>query len=288
MNKIVILGGNYGNAGAIKGAEEGAKRLKDYVLSHYEVEDGGDLHDYSQSGNKDLDCIDEFKSVSEILRQKVYQNLYNGRRVLTIGGDHSIAFGTIWGAGDFARKKDLKFGVIYVDAHGDINDCQNSITGHIHGMPLAYAMGIENFGYERPIQPILNPENLLYVGTRSLDGFEQSIIADKDISVISSDEINSLSLNKILDRIACFIRNNEFEAIHCSIDIDTVDPIYAPATGVPEADGIASSIFLEIVKYITRLNNVYSVDFVEFNPLLDHDGKTEKLCQIVCDEILLS
>ena len=185
MRNLVIVGANYGNAGAIKGTEGGCNLLKDYILSKYKIEDGGNLPDFSESDKEDLDCIEEFNEITHILSEKLFRNLNSGKRVLTIGGDHSIALGTIWGASRFAKERGLKFGVIYIDAHGDINDCKHSISKHLHGMPLAYAIGIENFGFINLPDPILNLENLLYIGTRSLDPFEQSVIRNNHIMVIT-------------------------------------------------------------------------------------------------------
>lgn len=285
MKETIVLGANYGNAGNVKGAEKGAFLLKRYILEKFNVEDGLNLPDYSNSSLQALECIEEFTTVTEILRDQVYQNLIKGKKVLTLGGDHSIAFGTIWGASEYATQKGMNFGVIYVDAHGDINDCKYSISKNIHGMPLAYAIGIEDYGFDNLQRYILNPSNLLYIGTRSLDPFEEEIIKRKKIKVISSEKINNSKIEEILGEISNFIELNNLQSIHLSIDIDVVDPLYAPGTGVPEDNGINPSIFLDILKNLFSKSQINSIDLVEFNPLLDIEHKTEHLCHRVINGI---
>lgn len=286
MRQIVLIGANYGNAGAIGGAEIGAIQLKNNLVNRFNLIDGGLLPDLSSSRKHGEECISEFNTISHLLRDKVFENLQNGCRILTIGGDHSIAFGTIWGTSLFAKQNNLKFGVIYMDAHGDINTFDTSVTKHIHGMPVSYAIGIENRGFTDLHSNCLFYQNLLYIGTRSLDLSEEQYIKSSDIKVLSSDYINNSSWKDTIAQIKQFVESRQLQIIHLSVDIDTVDPQSAPGTGVPEKDGISTEIFQNIINNILENVNVYSVDFVEYNPLLDTNYKTYEISLQTCEMII--
>lgn len=286
MKDIVIIGANYGNGGSVKGAEKGSILLKNILNNTIELEDGGNLPDYSESTNTKLDCIAEFKIITQILHNKVFLYLKAGKKILNIGGDHSIALGTIWGASDFAKKEGLNFGVIYIDAHGDINTCERSLTKNIHGMPLAYATGIETLGFDGTLSLILNPSHLLYLGCRNLDAFERDYIKQNNISVITSQELMDTKWEEVIEKIYNFINNNDLQLIHLSVDIDVLDPHFAPGTGVPEKNGISPDYLINLIKEIMSFHKTRTVDFVEYNPLLDKENQTLKASERICSMIL--
>lgn len=204
----------------------------------------------------------------------VYSALSSGNKVITVGGDHAISWGSISGV----LKHNPKVGIIYLDAHGDCNISERSASHHIHGMHMAYLMGFGEDKYVgRYTKNILPVENILYVGVRSLDPYEVGLINEQDISRITCGVINS-DMVRTLNTINDFV--SRFKQIHISLDIDVLDPSIAPGTGVPEVGGITEDALHEILNYILRKNNqVKSLDLVEYNPILDIEKRTDRVVQ---------
>ena len=214
-----------------------------------------------------FDAIDK---VNSNISDAVFSALSSGNKVITIGGDHAISWGSISGV----LKHNPEVGVIYLDAHGDCNISERSASHHIHGMHMAYLMGFGEDKYVgRYTENLLPVENILYVGARSLDPYEIELINKHGISRITCDVINSTTL-EALDIISDFM--SRFKQIHVSLDIDVLDPSIAPGTGVPEVGGITEEALHEVLDFIlTKSNQVKSLDLVEYNPLLDMEKRTD-------------
>lgn len=218
-----------------------------------------------------FDAIDK---VNSNISDAVFSALSSGNKVITIGGDHAISWGSISGV----LKHNPEVGVIYLDAHGDCNISERSASHHIHGMHMAYLMGFGEDKYVgRYTENLLPVENILYVGARSLDPYEIELINKHGISRITCDVINSTTL-EALDIISDFM--SRFKQIHVSLDIDVLDPSIAPGTGVPEVGGITEEALHEVLDFIlTKSNQVKSLDLVEYNPLLDMEKRTDIVVQ---------
>ena len=222
--------------------------------------------------------IDE---VNRTLCESVHSALSSGIKVITLGGDHSVSWGSIAGV----LKYNPEVGVIYLDAHGDCNIAERSMSHHIHGMHMAYLMGAGAKEYVgRYTKNILPFRNILYVGARSLDPYEVELINERGISKISSDFINT-SMSGTLEKISVFM--SRFRKIHVSLDIDILDPSIAPGTGVPEPDGISEESLYDLLDLILNRDKVDSIDFVEYNPLLDIDGRTDMAVQRLAKRLSL-
>lgn len=251
---------------------------------------------FEKEGLKELLCIqipDEkpgddnlmpfFKAIDKVngnVCESVYSALSSGKKVITIGGDHAVSWGSIAGV----LKHNSEVGVIYLDAHGDCNIAERSASHHIHGMHMAYLMGFGEAKYVgRYTKNILPVENILYVGARSLDPYEIELINNHGISRIPSDVINS-DIVGALEAISGFM--SRFKQIHISLDIDVLDPSIAPGTGVPEEGGITEVALHEILNLILKNNTtVKSIDLVEYNPLYDIDERTDRVVQKIVKKI---
>lgn len=251
---------------------------------------------FEKEGLKELSCIsipDEkpgddnlmpfFKAIDKVngnVCESVYSALSSGKKVITIGGDHAVSWGSIAGV----LKHNSEVGVIYLDAHGDCNIAERSASHHIHGMHMAYLMGFGEAKYVgRYTKNILPVENILYVGARSLDPYEIELINNHGISRIPSDVINS-DIVGALEAISGFM--SRFKQIHISLDIDVLDPSIAPGTGVPEEGGITEVALHEILNLILKNNTtVKSIDLVEYNPLYDIDERTDRVVQKIVKKI---
>lgn len=186
---------------------------------------------------------------------------------LVVGGDHSLGLGSV--AAAITEKKNTL--IIWLDAHADMNTPKTSPTSNIHGMPLAFLMKKEdcpNIDWLDNV-PTLDPEKILLIGSRSIDPGEENFILDGNIRRISCSEIQTTGIAPAIDRIRSIIEMPGIENIHLSIDIDAMDPIYVPGTGVPEKNGLTPEEFQQIISCIVKSGKVSSIDFVEFNPVLE-------------------
>jgi arginase len=187
--------------------------------------------------------------------------LINGPRV-NIGGDHSMSIATV--ADSIRRYPDLK--VVWMDAHADINTYEQSTTKNVHGMPLSILTGIEKELSLNFIKQYLDPKNILYVGIRDVDPFEQDIISRYKMNVITINELHDTTTNNGWVRISDFIGNNP---VHFSFDVDVLDPSVMPSTGTIVDNGLG----LETCKYIVDnmiRKNIVSLDLTELNLTIGH------------------
>lgn len=273
MNQIVIAPQWYG--AYKKGPEVGALRLAELF------EMGGlseqTLISVPNVGSGEDHCMPFFDAIDKVnsnICDAVFSALSFGNKVITIGGDHAISWGSISGV----LKHNPEVGIIYLDAHGDCNISERSASHHIHGMHMAYLMGFGEDKYVgRYTKNLLPVENILYVGARSLDPYEVELIKEQGISRITCDVINS-DMIQVLDTISDFM--SRFKQIHVSLDIDVLDPSIAPGTGVPEVGGISEEALHEVLDFIlTKSDQVKSLDLVEYNPLLDIEERTDRVVQ---------
>lgn len=273
MNQIVIAPQWYG--AYKKGPEVGALRLAELF------EMGGlseqTLISVPNVGSGEDHCMPFFDVIDKVnsnICDAVFSALSSGNKVITIGGDHAISWGSISGV----LKHNPEVGVIYLDAHGDCNISERSASHHIHGMHMAYLMGFGEDKYVgRYTKNLLPVENILYVGARSLDPYEVELIKEQGISRITCDVINS-DMIQVLDTISDFM--SRFKQIHVSLDIDVLDPSIAPGTGVPEVGGMTEEALHEVLDFIlTKSDQVKSLDLVEYNPLLDIEERTDRVVQ---------
>lgn len=270
-----------GCTGAITGADRAPKAIlsavSDLISGAYDemtVEDDNSISS----------MLDKTIAAGTKIKNAVYDSFKAGIFPFVLGGDHSISLGSIGASMSYYGVEDL--GVIYVDAHTDINTFQTSMTGNIHGMCLGSVLGVGDKALINVAGARLRPENLLYLGARSIDPGEKELIDRLNISVISSQTVMSMTDAEITDTIRQFIRQQNIKHIHLSVDIDVLDPSFGPATGVPEAGGITPDRLRTIIAAALESDSVCCVDLVEYNPVLDNDGRTLKCCVDIVRQIV--
>ncbi|MBA4537844.1 arginase [Bacillus aquiflavi] len=242
---------------------------------NYELEDIGDIvigklekTDDSNSMLRNLTAVAE---ANERLASKVSEVVKSGSFPLVLGGDHSIAIGTL--AGICKHYKNL--GVIWYDAHADLNTEETSPTGNIHGMPLAASMGIGHkdltgiFGYTEKIKS----ENIVIIGARSLDEGEKQLIKEKGIKVYTMHEIDRLGMTKVIEETIEYLKERT-DGVHLSLDLDGLDPHDAPGVGTPIIGGISYRESHLAMEMLAEAGIITSAEFVEVNPILDERNKT--------------
>lgn len=240
----------------------------------YEVEDHGDLEIHrprSQQGDHKLKNLKEVVEASERLATQVSTIVQNGYFPLIFGGDHSIAIGTIAGIANYYKS----LGVIWFDAHGDLNTKETSPSGNIHGMPLAVNLGIgePSLTNIKNYAPKIKPEHITIIGARSLDDGEKKLIHDLGIRVYTMHEIDRLGMAHVMEEtIAYHVKHTD--GVHVSFDLDSLDPLNAPGVGTPELGGLTYRESHLAMEMLAEAKIVTSAEFVEVNPILDERNKT--------------
>ena len=193
-------------------------------------------------------------------------------------GDHSSTIAT--GAWSLKHNPRCKF--IWIDAHPDINTYDASSTKNFHGMPLAYLTGLNTPYYPMPFPFIFNNlpfQNILYIGIRSIDTFEQNIIDKEQIQVIDTFECNN-NIQSVLHKIHNFIEN---DPVHISFDVDALDPSIMPSTGTPVENGLKKDAAIKILQFILSHSHVYNFDISELNLEIGDEQQKEISKQTIVD-----
>ncbi|WP_164670732.1 arginase [Virgibacillus doumboii] len=242
----------------------------------YSINDLGDVQ-ISRPDSKYETQEDNLRNLQQVaegnqkLAEMVDAEINKGRFPLVLGGDHSIAIGSLAGI----AKHYENLGVIWYDAHGDLNSGETSPSGNIHGMPLAVSLGIGNekltnmLGY----QPKIKPENIVIIGARSLDPGEKELIKEKGIKVYSMHEIDRVGMTKVMSESIDYLKERT-DGVHLSLDLDGLDPEEAPGVGTPVIGGLSYRESHLAMEMLEESNLLTSAEFVEVNPILDDKNKT--------------
>lgn len=218
--------------------------------------------------------LDQVVEANITLAAAVSKEMEEGRFPLVLGGDHSIAMGTI--AGVTKHVKNL--GVIWFDAHGDLNTGDTTPSGNIHGMPLAASLGL---GHERLVNiggfaPKIKPENLVIMGARDLDAGERALIKERGIKVFTMHEIDRLGMARVMEEAIAHVSKNT-DGVHLSFDLDGLDPHDAPGVGTPVIGGISYREGHLAMEILAEADVLVSAEFVEVNPILDRENVTARV-----------
>jgi arginase len=250
----------------------------------YTVQDQGNIHvptaETHTIENQKLKYLTEVIQVSEDLASKVSEVVRQGHFPIVLGGDHSIAIGSL--AGVTQTYKNL--GVIWFDAHGDMNTEETTPSGNIHGMPLACSLGIGQEGLVNVagFAPKVRPENVVIVGARSIDPDERELIKKHNVTCFTMHEIDKLGIGRVMEE-AIRIASNGTDGIHLSLDLDSIDPDMAPGVGTPVLGGVTYREGHLAMEMLAQCGKVVSCDLVEVNPILDEGNKTARTAvDLVC------
>ncbi|CAG0883429.1 unnamed protein product [Darwinula stevensoni] len=220
-------------------------------------------------------------NVDITLADRVKQVIEDGKLCVTLGGDHSIALGTVYGH-VLASKKSV--GVIWVDAHADINTPLSSLSGNVHGMSLSFLCE-ELEDYHPPIpswewpDPCLTADRIVFIGLRDVDPLERLAIDKTGVKAYSMHEVEQLGIREVARRAIEDINPNGDRAIHVSFDIDAIDPVVAPCTGTPVPGGLSLREGEYLMEVIHETGALEALDMVEVNPLLGSGEEAEKTAQ---------
>ncbi len=212
----------------------------------------------------------EILAVCEELAERVEVALDQGRFPLVIGGDHSIAMGSISGVASHLRERDQQLGLIWFDAHGDMNLPGISPSGNIHGMPLSHMLGHgdEDLKNIKGFSPKVKPENVALIGIRDIDAAERRVIRESGIHAYTMREIDERGMAAVA-KSALEVVNDGTAGYHVSFDVDGCDPEVIPGTGTRVPGGVNYREAHLLLEYIADDGRMTSMDVVELNPFLD-------------------
>ena len=242
----------------------------------HEVTDEGDIQvdvaKNTEINTSNLKNVNEIIKANTTLAEKVESVVKDGNFPLVLGGDHSIAIGTLAG---LASSYD-NLGVIWYDAHADMNTSETSPSGNIHGMPLAVCIGL---GDERLVNlhsqgAKVIPENIVIIGARDVDPGERVLIKEQGIKVFTMHEIDKNGMSSVMQDAIAYLKSREVDGVHLSLDLDGLDPLYTPGVGTPVAGGISYRESHLAMEMLEESGMITSAEFVEVNPILDVENKT--------------
>ena len=248
----------------------------------HRVKDQGDvpvpIRDELDVGDERLRYLEPLLEVQRDLLQRVIESRRGGRVPLVLGGDHSVGLGSVAGVATALGSEPL--GVIWVDTHGDFNVPETTPSGNIHGMPLAALCGygdprLSTLGI-RDTPGFVDPAHVVVVGARELDAGEKSLMKKAGISVFSMSAIDRAGIHEVMqDAIAIASRGTR--GLHLSLDLDVIDPQFAPGVGTPAAGGLTVREAHVVMELVAATDRLLGIDVVEVNPILDIMNRTGEL-----------
>jgi arginase len=255
----------------------------------YNVEDFGDVRvkhpEQQDHGASNLKYKGPILDTCTELAVAVEQALDDGCMPAVLGGDHSVAIGSTAGLGSWLRKKDERMGLIWFDAHGDMNTPETSPSGNIHGMALAIALGLGDPDLTgiAGFKPKVDPSNAVLVGPRSIDDEERKIIQHAGVQVFTMRDIDERGMRAVMED-ALRIALEGAAGLHVSFDMDCIDPSFAPGTGTTVPGGVTYREAHLAMEMVADSKKLLALDLMEVNPVLDEHNQTATLAV----ELLLS
>ena len=285
--KTLVIGAGSDLGVHIDGAHIGPVQLSSDLQSFYKgdrisfVQDEGILKSRNLSDRRKNEYdIDKFNtSVYKAIVENYKEDIFP----ILLGGDHSVAVASALAS----AKKYTDIGIIWIDAHGDFNTFDTTVTGNIHGLPLAAITGYKNHELRYFHDGnVINTQNAVIVGARSLDPAEKDNLRYAGVTVFTTEDIKARGVESIMNE-AFEIAGKRTKGIHVSFDLDVIDPTIAPGVSVPEYDGINLEEAMAINKYVaSHIDKVVSYDLVEYNPLRDLERKTEQIAVNLVAQII--
>jgi arginase len=288
VTKVLIIGVPLDLGGNRRGVDMGPSALRITGLADriralgHDVVDAGDvdvpLPELCEIGDANEKYAGPIAAVCEELCERVYAGLVQGRVPVSIGGDHSLAMGSVAGVGRHFKERGHRLGLLWFDAHGDMNTPASTNSGNVHGMSLAHLLGLGDQrlasvgGFRGKVQA----ENVSLIGVRDLDAREKKLLAESGVNVFTMKDIDRRGLSTVIEQ-AIEVASRGTDGLHASFDIDVVDPSLAAGVGTPKKGGLTyreAHLCMEMVADSKRL---VGIDLVEVNPILDVRNATAEL-----------
>jgi arginase len=285
MKPIHIIGVPLDLGGNRRGVDMGPSALRIAGLHEkleaigYSVVERGDITapipEVKAVGDSKKKYAREIARVCQKLFEASLTALEKGATPIVLGGDHSLAAGSVGAPAEFARRQQRPLGLLWVDAHGDMNTPATSPSGNVHGMPLASLLGQEpaelaNIG---GFSPKVLPDNTVLIGVRNLDDVEKRAVRDSGVHVFTMKDIDRQGIASIMEQ-ALAIAAHDTAGVHVSFDLDVCDPGIAPGVGTPVKGGLDYREAHVVMEMVADSGHLTSLDLVEVNPILDVQNET--------------
>ena len=287
-SRIAIIGAPLDLGQGRRGVDMGPSALRVANLNSrvaslgYEVTDLGNIHteqaETAPEGNPHAKYLPQIATACTLLAVRVEETLAQGRLPLVLGGDHSVAIGTASGVSHHFRNSGRSAGLIWLDAHADMNTPESSPSGNVHGMPLACIAGLgpseltDLFGY----RPKIAPRNIAIVGLRDVDQMEKPHVRETGVRAFTMRDIDERGLRSVMLE-AIRLASDGTAGFHLSLDMDFVDPRDAPGVGTPVRGGATYREAHLAMEMICDSGGMISMEVVEVNPVIDEVNRTADL-----------
>lgn len=282
--QVTVIKAPFSGGQSKTGVEDGPKKMISFGLLKdienlgwsYKIDDSLSDLDTNEMKAKDADVYNNCKRPSMVSEccQRIYNSVEKAHAEnsfpLTVGGDHSIGMSTI---SAFVNRYP-NGGIVWVDAHADINTPSTTESGNLHGCPVAFAMGLDkenwppHFKWLDQLATYVKPSQITYIGLRDVDAGEKKILRDLGIKAFSMYHVDKYGINEVVKMALEVVNPNGENPIHLSYDVDAIDPMYVAATGTPVRGGLSLREGLFIVEEIALSGNLAGLDIVEVNPSL--------------------
>lgn len=255
----------------------------------YPISDSGDIitpiAETKRPGDKTKKYIREITSTCKKVHQAVLKSLGANALPIVLGGDHSLAVGTVAATSEFAKRKRKPIGLVWIDAHADMNTPETSPSGNVHGMPLSAILGREPTeltpaGYSLAK---IRPAKTVLIGIRNLDSRERQMVQSSGVHVFTMKDIDREGMTAIAEK-ALDIAGTGTAGFHASFDLDVCDPSIAPGVGTPVRGGLNYREAHVLMELIAESQQLLALDMVELNPILD----TQNTTAVFANELILS
>jgi arginase len=283
--EVAVIGATMDLGAGRRGVDMGPSAIRYAGLDHQlgeklgvQVTDAGNVHspvvETTSEGDESARYLDQILDLCGRLATVVAEVAQRGALPLVLGGDHSCALGSLLG---MAQARGGPGGVVWVDAHGDLNTPETSPTGNVHGMVLAAALGLAGDAFRREgwRVPAVEHGKLALVGVRSLDDGERELLRTIDAKVFTMSEIDRKGVEPCMREALAHASGAAF--LHLSLDMDVVDPDYAPGVGTPVRGGLSYREAHLAMETVAETAHIDSMDVVEVNPILDRENATGQL-----------
>ena len=288
LRPIHIIGVPLDLGGGRRGVDMGPSALRIAGLGEriaslgYTVVDDGDLEvpipETRHSGDPHKKYVADIASVCRNLYESARGVLDEGGLPLVLGGDHSLGAGSVAATAAWAQAQSRKIGLIWVDAHGDMNTPSSSTSGNVHGMPLAALLGAEpaELATIGGFRPKVDPERTVLIGLRNLDDRERERVREAGIHVFTMKDIDRSGIAEVMER-AIELASRDTLGVHVSFDLDACDPSVAPGVGTPVKGGLDYREAHMVMEMLADSGTLAALDLVEVNPILDDRNATAVL-----------
>ncbi len=281
--KLAIVGAGLDLGAGRRGVDMGPSAIRYAGIDDrlrelgYDCADWGNVEtaipEAAPAGDPKARFLDEIKAACERVANRVAHAIREGRKPIVLGGDHSVAIGTLGGLASVHGPG----AVLWIDAHGDLNTPATSPSGNVHGMPLAVTLGLARDAFASDVWPLpaVEPERTVLLGVRSLDPGERETVQRLGIGVYTMTEVDRQGVEKVLREALERVEGAAF--VHVSLDMDAIDPEVAPGVGTPVRGGLSYREAHLAMELLAESEAFGSFEIVEVNPILDRENATGRL-----------